>query len=171
METTTYTTRREFLYPFSLVSFFLFVLLIISLFDRSFQPEIVILTIIFVPTVYFLLQAVRRRTTVGPDGVTVRKLFREKHLLWREITNIDILAVRKKAYLLLTTTKGFYVLANSHGNFSSLVRDIVGHVDHEKVEEGVRDLIEHPVVRISDVASSWIASLILLGVIILKLVV
>ena len=171
METTTYTTRREFLYPFSLVSFFLFVLLIISLFDRSFQPEIVILTIIFVPTMYFLLQALRRRTTVGPDGVTVRKLFKEKHLRWREITNIDILAVRKKAYLLLTTTKGFYVLANSHGSFSSLVRDIVRHGDQEKVEEGVRDLIEHPVVRISDVASSWIASLILLGVIILKLVV
>lgn len=169
METTTYTTRREFLYPFSMVFVLLFVLFILSLFDRSFPPEIVILAIIFVPTAYFFLQSVRRRTTVGPDGVRIKKLFREKHLRWGEITNVDVMAVRKKVYLLLTTTKGFCVLANSHGDFSSLVRDIAGHVDQEKVEDGVRDLIEHPVVRISDVVSSWIASVILLGAVILKI--
>ena len=40
--------------------------------------------------------------------------------------------------------------------------------DGEKIEEGVRDVIEHPVVRISDAVSAWIASVILLGAIILK---
>lgn len=169
MATTTYTTRRAFLYPFSVVFVLLFALFILSIFDRSFPPEIVILAIICVPTTYFFLQAVRRRTTIEPDGVRIKKVFREKYLLWGDITNVDVLYVRKKVYLLLTTTKGFYVLANSHGNFSSLVRDVAGHVDQEKIEAGVRDLIEHPVVRISDVVSSWIASVILLGAVILKI--
>ncbi|MBW2673692.1 MAG: PH domain-containing protein [Deltaproteobacteria bacterium] len=168
METSTYTTRRGFLLPFSLAFLLLFVLLILSMFDRVFPPEIVVLAIIFIPTLYIFLESVWRRTTIGDDGIRIRKLFREKHLLWEDITNIDVLAVRKKVYLLLTTTKGFYALANSHGNFTSLVRDIVGHVDGEKIEEGVRDVIEHPVVRISDAVSAWIASVILLGAIILK---
>ena len=170
METTTYTTRRAFSLPFSLVFLLLLVLLILSAFDRTFPPEIVVLAIIFVPTLYIFLESSWRRTTIGDDGIRIRKLFRERHLLWGDITNIDVLAVRKKVYLLLTTTKGFYALANSHGNFSSLVQDIVGHVDQEKVEEGVRDVIEHPVVRISDVVSAWVASGILLGAIILKVV-
>jgi len=170
MDTTTYTTRRGFLFPFSLALVLLLVLLILSVFDRSFPPEIVVLSIICVPTLYIFLESVWRRTTIEPEGVRIRKLFREKHLLWEDITNIDVLAVRKKVYLLLTTTKGFYTLANSHGNFAALVRDIVGHVDQEKIEEGVRDVIEHPVIRFSDVVSSWIASIILLGAIILKII-
>lgn len=170
METTTYTTRRGFLIPFSLASLLLIVLLAFSVFDRTFPSEVVILAVICVPTLYIFLESAWRRTTVGPDGVRIRKLFRERHLLWEDITNIDVLAVRKKVYLLLTTTKGFHALANSHGNFTSLVRDIVGHVDQEKIEEGVRDVIEHPVVRISDVISAWIASGILLGAIVLKVV-
>ncbi len=170
METTIYTTRRDFLIPFSLVFLLLLVLLILSVFDRLFAPEIVVLAVVFVPTLFIFLASVRRRTAIGPDGVRIRKLFREKRILWEDITNIDVLTVRKKVYLLLTTTKGFHVLANSHGDFIALVRDIVGHIDQEKVEEGVRDLIEHPVVRISDVVSSWIASAILLGAIILKVV-
>lgn len=170
MEINTYTTRRGFFLPFSLVFLLLIVLMILSVFDRTFPPEIVVLSIIFVPTLYIFLESSRRRTTIEDDGIRMRKLFRERHLLWGDITNIDVLAVRKKVYLLLTTTKGFYALANSHGDFTSLVRDIVGHVDREKVEEGVRDVIEHPVVRISDVISAWIASVILLGAIVLKVV-
>ena len=170
METITYTTRRGFLIPFSLALLLLLVLLIISVFDRTFPLEVVVLAIICLPTLYIFLESVWRRTTIGSDGVRIRKLFRERHLPWEDITNIDILTVRKKVYLLLTTTKGFHALANSHGNFTSLVRDIVGHVDQEKIEEGVQDAIEHPVVRISDVVSAWLASVILLGAIILKVV-
>ncbi len=170
METTTYTTRQGFLIPFFLVFLLLLVLLILSIFDRLFPPEIVVLTIIFIPTAYIFLESAWRRTIIESDGVRIRKLFREKHLLWGDITNIDVLTVRKKVYLLLTTTKGFYALANSHGNFTSLVQDIVRYVDPEKIEEGVRDVIEHPVVRISDVISAWTASVILLGAIILKVV-
>jgi hypothetical protein len=169
MEATTYTTRRTFLLPFALVSLLLVVLLIISSIDRAFPPEIVVLAIVCVPVFYILLESIWRRTTIEPDGVRIRKLFRERYLLWEEITNIDVLAVRKKVYLLLTTTKGFHALANSHGQFTSLVRDIVGHVDPGKVEARVLDVIEHPVARISDVVSTWIAAVILLGAISLKI--
>ncbi|MDD5722939.1 MAG: PH domain-containing protein [Syntrophales bacterium] len=170
MATNTYTTRRGFLIPFSLVFVLLLVLLALSAFDRTFPQEIVVLAIIFVPTLYIFLESCWRRTTIGNNGMRIRKLFRERHLLWEDITNIDVLVVHKKVYLLLTTTKGFYALANSHGNFTSLVQDIVRHVDREKVEEGVRDVIEHPAVRMSDVVSAWIASVILLGAIVLKVV-
>ncbi|MBA7577871.1 hypothetical protein ES708_19726 [subsurface metagenome] len=78
----TYTTRRGFLLPFALASLLLLVLMILSVFDRAFPPEVVVLAIIFVPILYIFLESAWRRTIIGDDGVRIRKLFRERHLLW-----------------------------------------------------------------------------------------
>ncbi len=151
-------------------SVFLLVLLIISIVDKKLPLETIVLAIICVPALYIFLESAARRTTIGEDGITIRKLFRGKRLQWDHITNVDAMAVHKKVYLLLTTKRGFHALANSHGDFTSLVKDVVRHVDQEKVEEYVTNIIEHPVKRISDIVSAWIASVILLGAIILKIV-
>jgi hypothetical protein len=50
------------------------------------------------------------------------------------------------------------------------VKDVIRHVDHKKVEEGVWNVIDHPVRRISDIVSVWVAFVFLLGAIILKIV-
>jgi len=114
--------------------------------------------------------SVRRKTTIGDEGIRIRKLFRVKQFRWEDITNVDVMALHKKVYLLLTTTRGFHTLANSHGDFTSLVKDVVRYVDQNKVEESVQDVIEHPVKRMSDIVSAWIAFIILLGAIILKII-
>lgn len=170
MKANTYKTRVAFLLPIFLDSLFLLVLLVISIFDREFSSETVVLSIIFVPVLYIFLESAWRRTTIGDDGVKIRKLFREKLLQWVHVTNVDVMTLHKKVYLLLTTKRGFHALANSHGDFSSLVKDVVRYVDQEKVEEGVRNVIEHPVKRMSDIVSAWVAFAILLGVIVLKIV-
>ena len=170
MKANTYKTRVAFLLPIFLDSLFLLALLVISIFDRGLSPESVVLSIIFIPAFYIFLESAARRTTIGDDGVKIRKLFREKQLLWEHITNVDVMTLHKKVYLLLTTKRGFHALANSHGDFSSLVKDVVRYVDQEKVEEGVRNVIEHPVKRMSDIVSAWVAFAILLGVIVLKIV-
>ncbi|MBW2595838.1 MAG: PH domain-containing protein [Deltaproteobacteria bacterium] len=170
MKANTYKTRGAFLLPIFLDSLFLLVLLVISIFDSGLSPEAIVLSIIFIPVLYIFLESAVRRTTIGDDGVKIRKLFREKQLLWEHITNVDVMTLHKKVYLLLTTTRGFHALANSHGDFTSLVKDVVRHVDQEKVEEGVRNVIEHPVKRMSDIVSAWVAFVILLGAIVLKIV-
>ncbi|MBW2651020.1 MAG: hypothetical protein JRC66_08470 [Deltaproteobacteria bacterium] len=148
------------------------VVFLLRLFDSGLSPEAIVLSIIFIPVLYIFLESAARRTTIGDDGVKIKKLFREKQLLWEHITNVDVMTLHKKVYLLLTTTRGFhaFALANSHGDFTSLVKDVVRHVDQEKVEEGVRNVIEHPVKRMSDIVSAWVAFVILLGAIVLKIV-
>ncbi len=170
MKANTYKTRGAFLLPIFLDLLFLLVLLVISIFDSGLSPEAIVLSIIFIPVLYISLESAARITTIGDDGVKIRKLFRKKHLLWEHITNVDVMTLHKKVYLLLTTTRGFHALANSHGDFTSLVKDVVRYVDQEKVEEGVRNVIEHPVKRMSDIVSAWVAFVILLGAIVLKIV-
>ncbi|MBW2650400.1 MAG: PH domain-containing protein [Deltaproteobacteria bacterium] len=170
MDSSTYKTRLGFLLPIFLDSLLLLVLLIISVFNRVFPAEPVILFLIFAFTLCIVFGSARRKTTIGDEGIRIRKLFRVKQLRWEDITNVDTMALHKKVYLLLTTTRGFHTLANSHGDFTSLVKDVVRYIDQEKVEEGVQDVIEHPVKRISDIVSAWIAFIILLGAIVLKII-
>ncbi|MEA3487281.1 MAG: PH domain-containing protein [Thermodesulfobacteriota bacterium] len=170
MNSNTYKARFGFLLPIFLDSLFILVLFVISIFDRVFTAEPVILFLIFVLTLCIVFGSARRKTTIGDEGIRIRKLFRVKQLRWEDITNVDVMALHKKVYLLLTTTRGFHTLANSHGDFTSLVKDVVRYVDQEKVEEGVQDVIEHPVKRISDIVSAWVAFIILLGAIVLKII-
>ncbi|MBM4271637.1 MAG: hypothetical protein FJ139_05690 [Deltaproteobacteria bacterium] len=69
----------------------------------------------------------------------------------------------------MTTVKGFYILSNAYEKFSTLVRDIVDHIDAQKVEAEAKKQIEHPVKNISDIISSWIMALVLAGIIGTKL--
>jgi hypothetical protein len=82
---------------------------------------------------------------------------------------LGCLILRKKVYLLLTTTKGFIILSNAYGDFSALIRSIVEQVGPEKVEEEVRALAESPVKNRADVISLWFAVAVIFGLIILKL--
>jgi len=94
---------------------------------------------------------------------------RKKELRWEEITYIGALILRKRVYLLLTTVKGFYILSNSYENFPTLVSDLVGRMDNEKVEEEVRKQIEHPAKNMSDIIMTWFTAVVLIGIIVAKL--
>jgi hypothetical protein len=106
--------------------------------------------------------------TVTDEGVTLRKLFRKKELTWGDITHVGHLILRKKVYILLTTVKGFQIVSNAYENFSGLVKDFCDHVDKEQVEEGLRGQIENPIRDSANIVATWIAALVMLGIIVTK---
>jgi len=99
----------------------------------------------------------------------IRKLMRKKELRWEDITHIGALILRKRVYLLLTTVKGFYILSNAYEKFSTLVGDLVGRMDNEKVDEEVKRQMEHPARNLSDIVMTWFTAMVLAGIIIIKL--
>jgi hypothetical protein len=82
---------------------------------------------------------------------------------------VGCLIIRKRVYLLLTTTKGFHFLSNAYDDFSALVRNIVDHVGIDKSEEEVRHQIENPLKNVSDLVSMWFAVIVIAGIIIMKI--
>jgi hypothetical protein len=170
MSVNAYRVRKQFFIPFTLDIILLFFLIVLSFFTKSIAAEKIILVLIFIPLFYIFLESLSLETTISATGIRIKKFLRKKDLLWDDITNVDTMMLRKKVYLLLTTTKGFYILANSHENFTSMVEDIAEHVDSEKVETNVRGIIEEPIKRLSDIISSWLAAIILIAVIFLKII-
>ncbi len=170
MSESTYRTRKAFVIPLILDTILLFFLVLVSLFTGGSPAETIILVVIFIPLFYVFIESLIRKISVGEKGIEIKKLFREKKLEWEEITNVDAMIIRKKVYLLLTTTKGFHVLTNTCEKFITLVKDIVNRIDEEKVEIRVRDMADKPVRRVADVLVAWIAVVILATVIFMKFI-
>ena len=164
-----YRIRRSFLFPFFVDFILLFFLLLLSYFLSGSKLERILLTAIFVPVLYVLLESSFRMVQTGDQGIMIRKFMRKKELRWEDITHLGALILRKRVYLLLTTVKGFYILSNTYEKFSTLVSDVVAHMDNEKVEEEVRRQIEHPAKNTSDIIMTWFTAVVLAGIIMIKL--
>jgi len=164
-----YRIKRSFVIPFSIDVFLFLLLLLLSLFLKGSALEKNVLIFIFIPVLYVYIETLYRKVQTGDQGIMIRKVFRKKKLSWENITHVGALILRKKAYLLLTTVKGFYILSNAYEKYSSLIGDIIIHIDKEKVEEEVRRQHEHPVKNISDIVMTWFTALVLLGIISAKL--
>lgn len=154
--------------PFGVDVILLFVLLLISILWKGSTMERVVLVVLFVPCLYFFLELLYRKVTIIDGGMAIQKLLRRKDLLWGDITHAGHLIIRKKVYILLTTVKGFLIVSNAYENFSDLTKDICDHLDKEKVEEQLAGQIEHPVRDISNMISTWVAALVILGIIVTK---
>jgi len=164
-----YRIKRSFVIPLSLVVFLFLVLLLLSLLLKGSPLEKKIFTIIFIPVLYVYVESLYRKVSSGEQGIMIRKVFRKKELRWEDITHVGALILRKRSYLLLTTVKGFYILSNAYENYSSLIGDIIIHLDKEKVEEEVRKQHEHPAKNISDIVMILFTIIVLLGIIASKL--
>jgi hypothetical protein len=77
--------------------------------------------------------------------------------------------MRTKVYAVLTTTKGFHVLSNSYEDFYGLLRHIVDHVEKERVEKEVLNLLENPVENRTNILSAWAAAVFFCVIIFFKL--
>lgn len=161
--------RRELLIPFGICAGGLICLLVLALLIKGSGLERVLLAAITLIMVALFLIARNRRITITDQGIVIRKFFRTKEIHRDDINHVGCVILRKKVYLLLTTTKGFFILSNAYEDFSALIRSIVEQVGPEKVEEEVRALGESPAKKRADVISLWFAVVVIFGLIILKL--
>ena len=164
-----HTIRRAFIIPLGVDSFLLFCLLVVSLLPQGSTTERLVFAFFFFPSCYLLLDSVFRRVTVDDKGIALRRLWREKGVPWEGITHIGGLILRKKVYILLTTVKGFFIVSNAYEGFPELTEEILSHVDPTMVEEEVRLQAGRSPSGIAHIVMAWIAALLMVGIILIKM--
>lgn len=168
MESVTFKIKKTFLVPFLIIVALLGLLLLLSLFKGP-SWEKFFLAIAFAGTLLVGIEAVEREITIIKDTLRIKKFFRSKEIAWSDITHVAVVDLNKKAYFLLTTTKGFYFFSNMYEKHALLIRSIVDKLDTEKTEPEVRKYLEHPHERRSLIVICWLTVLIIIAFIILKL--
>ena len=160
-----YKIQKAFIIPFLTVVVLLFVLMVLSLFGGE-SREKILLASLFIITAMISIEALEREVAVSENGLRIRKFFRTKKFTWVEITHLGVVIIRNKAYFLLTTTKGFYILSNLLENHTKLIQFLTEKLGDEKVEVEVKNYLEHPVRRTSLIVLTWVIVLIIAAIIV-----
>jgi hypothetical protein len=171
MTQNTYRIKKSLLIPLSIDAVLLLVLLGLSFLIRGSSVERAVLGIILIAILFALFEAFRRTVTIGEEGLEIKKFFKTKVLAWTDITHIGCLLLRRRRYILLTTTRGFYILSNAYDRFSQMVQDLIGHIppDTIEIEEEARAQGKDTARTISDTIAAWVAAAVLISIIYVKL--
>jgi hypothetical protein len=127
-----------------------------------------VLSILLVLMGLAALEMLNRRVAIDDESMRIRKLARQKKLQWPEITHVGVVAMGKKIYLVLTTTRGFHIISNAYDGFQSLAREIVTRAGEERVEEKAREVSANPPARKADIIWAWFGAALLGGMIYIR---
>ena len=169
MDSKIFTIKKSFLIPFAIAVGLLGLLLVLSLFHRRSEAETWVLVVLLLAALPVLLESSYRRVTIDPDVLRIRKFFRLRIIPWETISQIGIVTIRRKCYLLLTTRKGFHILSSAYGDFFRLVREITERVPPDRVEPEIRQQLDEAPVNRGDVLPIWIAVILMTALIVMKL--
>lgn len=169
MEPSIYSIRKSFLLPLGLVVLLSVTLLCSALLLGLPPAKVIILCAFLVPVCILFIESSVRRVKIDETSVQVKKLLRSKSIDFSQLTAIDTIQVRKRAFISLSSENDFLILSNSYGNFGQLLKQLVQKVPTDVVSSETRELAESPPAKCSDVFSAWLAVAVLALIIFVQL--
>lgn len=169
MEPSIYSIRKSFLLPLGLVVLLSFTLLVSALVLQLPIAKTIILVAFLLPVCVVFAESSLRKVYVTEDAVKVNKLFRSKRLSYAELTAIDTIQVRKRAFVSLSSENDFMILSNSYDHFGLLLQQLVARAPEAVVSDETKQLAENPPQKCSDVFSAWLAVAVLALIIYVQL--
>ncbi|MDD3248950.1 MAG: hypothetical protein GX874_02150 [Smithella sp.] len=162
-----YKIKKAFRFPFVAVTVLLFALFTAGLAHGEFWEK-VLTGALFAAALVVAVEVSEREFRTSENGLQIRKFFRTKDFTWAEITHLGTVLLRNKAYFLLTTTKGFYIFSNLLQDHTLLLQALAEKLGGEKVEAEIKSYIENPRERTSLVVLTWVALIILVGILLTR---
>lgn len=169
MEQPTFSIRKSFLLPLGLVVLLTLALLISSIVLQLPIAKIMILLVFLLPAAVLFLESWLRQVVFEDDGILVRKLLRSKRLSYSDLSSIDTVLVRKRAFVSLSSEEDFVILSNSYDHFGEMLKQLLARVPAQAVSEETRQLAVKPPEKSSDIFSAWLAVAVLLLILYVQL--
>ena len=164
-----YRIRKSFLLPLGLVVLLSLLLLTTAFYLQLPPAKIIILGAFLAPAALIFAESSLRRVELAEDTVTVNKLLRRKSLSYADLTAIDTIRVRKRAFISLSSADDFLILSNSYAGFGSLLEQLLSRVPESVVSSETREMAENPPQKCSDIFSAWLAVAVLVLIIFVQL--
>ncbi|HEX9777884.1 MAG TPA: hypothetical protein VGA63_07020 [Geopsychrobacteraceae bacterium] len=169
MDTREFSIRKSFLLPLGLVLLFSVLLLILCIVQQQPSAKILILSALLIPVAVLFLESSRRRVILEEEALVVRKLFRRKRLIYADITSIDTVLVRKRAFLSISTEPDFVIISNSYADFAALLEQLLKRVPASAISTETQQMAARPPTKSGDILSAWLAAGLLLLILYVQL--
>jgi hypothetical protein len=165
--TQTFVIRRTFVFPMALLIVLTAALLVVCVVQGQPIAKVLILVGLIMPLVVLFVETAFRRVVVDQDGVTAYRPFRQRRVLFSDVTGLETVQVRSRVFMTLVAgPDDFLIISNSYQNFPVLVEGLISAVPEGTVTEETQQLAKQPTLRHADVFTVWFAVVALIYVLI-----
>lgn len=161
--------RRAFLLPLGLLLALTLLLLAVCLIQGQTGGKIIILGVMLLPITGLFIESWSRRAEVGDEAVTVYKFMRRRSLPFAELTAVEAVRVRKRAFLSLSSLDQFQIFSNAYQDFPALVQSLLAQVPDELISADARELAANPPDKSNDILSCWVAVALMVLILLVQL--
>jgi hypothetical protein len=143
------------------------VLLVVCLVQGQAIAKVVILAGLIMPLVVLFVETAFRRVVMDQEGVTAFRPFRQRRMLFADVTELETVRVRSRVFMTLSAgPDDFLIISNSYQDFPELVNGLIAEIPEQCVTEETRLLAKQPPLRHADVFTAWFAVIALVYVLI-----
>ncbi|NIQ96480.1 MAG: hypothetical protein GWO11_05480 [Desulfuromonadales bacterium] len=164
-----FVIRRSFLLPLGLLGALIIALGVVCIIQDQPAGKAIILGALLIPVLGLFVESLFRRAIVSEDRLTVKKALREKSVSFSEVTALDLVVVKKRAFLSLSTEESFLILSNAYRDFPELVASLAAKVPEGVMSEETRENCRNVPVKTADIVSCWLAVGLVLFILYLQL--
>jgi uncharacterized membrane protein len=151
----TYRIRTSFLLPLGLVVVLCLVLTAIVIIQQQPAVKLLVVGCALLPLGYLFFECVVRRIEIDSDGLRMIRLGRVRAFAWSEITAVETVQVRQRAFLTINAGEEFLIVANMYAGFARLLSTVLERVPAATISEETRTLAQAPPVKHSDIVILW----------------
>jgi len=157
----TFVIRRGFLLPLGFLLLETLALLVVCLAQHQPIAKALILLFLILPIAGLFVESLFRELVVTRDGLTAKRLFRQKTIRFSEVTELETVLVRNRAYMTLCAGDEFLIFSNSYAEFPQLVSELMTRIPVGTASEATTRMAEAPPSKKSDIVSCWIGVVLL----------
>ena len=151
----TYRIRPSFLLPLAIVVSLCLVLVGIVILQQQPPAKLLVVACALLPLGYLLFECGVRRIEVDDVGLRMIRLGQVRAFTWSEITAVETVRVRQRAFLTINAGEEFLIIANMYAGFDRLLNSVLEQVPAALVSEETRLLAKAPPIKHSDIAILW----------------
>ena len=152
----TYRIRNSFVLPLGLVVLLCLVLAAIVIIQEQPSAKLLVVGCALLPLGYLLFECVVRRIEIDSDGLRLIRLGRVRAFTWGEITSVETVRVRQRAFLTINAgDDDFLIIANMYAGFDRLLGAVLERVPTAAISEETQLLAKAPPVKHSDIVLLW----------------
>ena len=148
--------RRTFLLPLGLLLALCLALLVVCIVQGQPTGKIAILAVIILPVAILFLESAFRRVRVDDQEIAMIKPLRRSVMPFNEVTAVDVVAVRKRAFLTLSSEDSFLIISNAYADFPRLMAEVLSRSPETSISDETRELAKAPPSKCSDIVSCWL---------------
>ena len=151
----TYRIRSSFLFPLGLVVVLCLILVGIVILQQQPAVKLLVVGCALLPLGYLLFECVVRRIEIDSVGLQMIRLGRVRTFAWNEITAVETVRVRQRAFLTINAGEEFLIIANMYAGFDRLLSNVLERVPAAAISAETRTLAQAPPVKHSDIVILW----------------